>query len=347
MTPRTKIISTLGPASSSSSVIRRMMLAGMDVARLNFSHGNWDEHLNRLSAVYALNRKYRRHVRVLQDLEGYRIRIGRLENSQPVELKKRHLVYLTQEDIVGHDRIIPFDYEGALDPIKEGQFVFIDDGKLALKVRARESKRLKAEVVVGGWIRENKGVNIPGVELEFSEITHKDKQDLEFGIKHKVDYIAQSFVRRAKDIVILRDLINTRLPDCRIIAKIENHQGIRNIDEIIDVSDGVMIARGDMGVSMPIHQLPIIQKVIIKKCNQKKKLVITATQMLESMVEDIRPTRAEVTDIANAVLDGTDCVMLSAETAVGKYPVKAVEMMNSVIRYTESSDFMSKRQVRS
>lgn len=335
--PRTKIICTLGPVSESRAVIRSMMLAGMDVARLNFSHGSWDDHLRRIDIVRALNRKYRRHIRILQDLEGNRIRVGKLRNGQPIELRKREIVQLAQEKIPGRGKVIPFDYEGSLQPVKKGQLVFIDDGNIVLEVKARERGRLKLEVIAGGRVKENKGLNIPGVKLSFPAITEKDKRDLQFGIRHKVDFIAQSFVRSREDVTAVRKLIKEGLPGCRIIAKIENRDGIDNIDGILDVSDGIMIARGDMGVSLPIYQLPVIQKLIIGKCNKRQKFVITATQMLENMVENIRPTRAEVTDIANAILDGTDYVMLSAETAVGKYPVKAVRMMNDIIKYTEGS----------
>jgi pyruvate kinase len=216
---------------------------------------------------------------------------------------------------------------------------------MVLKVKTREANRLRMEVLIGGWIRENKGVNIPGVELKYPKITAEDKRNLQFAIKHKVDFIAQSFVCSAQDIIVLKEFIGDKLPGCKIVAKIENHQGIRNINEIMEVSDGIMIARGDMGVCLPIYQLPVIQKVIIRKCNQQKKFVVTATQMLESMVERIRPTRAEVTDIANAILDGTNYLMLSGETAIGKHPVQAVEMMNNIIRYTEESSFVSKRRV--
>lgn len=337
--PRTKIICTLGPASESQAVIRKLMLAGMDVARLNFSHGSHTEHLRRLEIVRQLNHKLRRRIRMMQDLEGYRIRIGKLKGNRPLELKRRQKVFLVQEGRVGSGNIIPFDYSGSLVLIKKGQLIFIDDGNIILKVIARESRRLKLEVLSGGWLKENKGINMPGVPLEFSGITPKDRQDLEFGLKQKVDFIAQSFVRRAEDINKLRSIVKKTHPGCRIVAKIECRQALKNIDAIIDASDGIMIARGDMGVSLPLYELPVIQKLIIRKCNRKKKFVITATQMLENMVENIRPTRAEVTDIANAILDGTDYVMLSAETAVGKYPAKAVKMMNDIIKYTESSSF--------
>ena len=333
--PKTKIICTLGPTSSTTTVIRKMMLAGMDVARLNFSHGSHAEHKARIDIVRELNKKYRRHIKILQDLQGNRIRIGLLKNHQPVELKKRQIIWLTQENIIGEDDLIPFDYRAPLSVIKVGQYIYIDDGNIVLVVKAKRKTMLKTKVIIGGLLKENKGVNIPGAPLRFPVITERDKLDIQFGITHKVDYIAQSFVRNRKDILMVKSRVSEELPDCLIIAKIECREGIKNIDQIIESSDGIMIARGDMGISVPIYQIPIIQKQIIKKCNRAKKPVITATQMLESMTENLIPTRAEVADVANAILDGTDFVMLSAETAVGCYPVAAVKMMNDIIKFTQ------------
>jgi pyruvate kinase len=238
---------------------------------------------------------------------------------------------------LGEDNIIPFDYQGSLRDIKAGSLIFIDDGNIALLVKARVKRALRAEVVIPGILKERKGMNFPGLNLKFKGLTEKDRIDIQFGLENKVDYIAQSFVRDKSDILQIRDFARRSLPACKIIAKIENRQGIKNIEGIIEVSDGIMIARGDMGVSIPLYEIPIVQKEIIKKCNKARKFVITATQMLESMVENIRPTRAEVTDVANAVLDGSDFLMLSAETAAGKYPTEAVKMMNQVIRFTEQS----------
>ena len=333
--PRTKIIATLGPESSNLTTIRQMMLAGLDVARLNFSHGSLSEHLNRLNIIRQLSKKYRRHIRVLQDLEGYRIRIGSLK--EPIELKKKQTIYLTTEDIIGDKDIIPLDYTGSLDIIRKNQPIFIDDGNISLVVLKRKKRQLKARVEIPGLLVERKGINMPGVNFKFQGVTPKDRRDLYFAIKHKVDFIAQSFVRSKADVLGIKALVASKLPSCRIIAKIENRQGIRNIDEIIEVSDGIMIARGDMGVSVPIYEIPFIQKEIIKKCNQGKKIVITATQMLESMVKNLRPARSEVTDIANAILDGSDYLMLSAETATGEHPVEAVRMMNSITKFTENT----------
>lgn len=334
---RTKIICTLGPASSNETVVRNMMLQGMDVARLNFSHGNYTSHFSRIKLIEKVNKKYRRHVRILQDLEGPRIRVGRLKGHRPVALKKRQTVWLSQEDVHEQDNVIPFDYEGPLASIKGAGFIYVDDGTIVLRIRAIEKIRIKTEVVIGGILKEHKGINIPGARLKFARISEKDKRDIAFGIEHGVDYIAQSFVRNKKDIEEVKKRVKPGLPSCLIIAKIENRDGIKNIGEIIDSSDGIMIARGDMGVSVPIYEVPIIQKEIIKKCNKKRKFVITATQMLEGMVENIRPTRAEVTDVANAIIDGTDFVMLSAETAVGRYPTESVKMINDIIKFTEKS----------
>jgi pyruvate kinase len=313
-----------------------MVMAGLDVVRLNFSHATHEKHLHSLELVKEINKRYRRHIRIMQDLEGYRIRIGRFRGKRDKILKKRTTVWLTREPDEGDARIIPFDYRGDLKRIKAGQLIYIDDGNIILKVRHSAKKAIKTIVVEGGILKERKGTNMPGVRLPFSGLTEKDRRDIEFGIKHRVDYLAQSFVSRKKDVDTIRDLIKPKVPRCRIVAKIESREAIKNIDEIIAASDGIMIARGDMGIAVPIYQIPIIQKRIIKKCNQNKKFVITATQMLEHMTEHSRPTRAEVTDVANAILDGTDFVMLSAETAAGNYPVESVKMMNQIIKFTEN-----------
>ena len=291
---KTKIICTLGPSASNQTILRKMMLAGMDVVRLNFSHGTHQEHLNRLRLIRKLNKKYRRHIKVLGDLEGYRIRIGRLKEAVPIEVKKRQDLWLTQEDILGENDLIPFDYKGNLTQIKKGQSIYIDDGNIALVVEAHQKKRLKTRVIIPGLIKERKGINMPAVKLNFKGLTPKDKSDMHFCIENDIDYIAQSFVRNRQDILILREVLKRSHSSGQIIAKIENREGIKNIDEIIRVGDGIMIARGDLGISLPIYEVPIIQKEIIKKCNQAKKFVITATQMLESMTENLIPTRAEV-----------------------------------------------------
>lgn len=330
---RTKIICTLGPASTGRTVLRKMMLAGMDVVRLNFSHGSVEHRLNRIKTIRELNRKYRRAVKILGDLAGYRIRIGRLKH--PIHLRKKDRVWLTQAEIIGAGRTIPFDYTGDLSVIKNGHHIYIDDGNICLQVIGRKKNALKTRVMVAGTVKERKGVNIPQAKLKFTGLTAKDMQDIGFCAANNLDYIAQSFVRNKEDIQKIRNMLNNSGKSIKIIAKIENREGIKNIDEIIKVSDGIMIARGDMGISIPIYEVPIIQKMIIKKCRKAGKFVITATQMLESMTENHIPTRAEVTDVANAVLDGSDYLMLSGETAVGQYPAETVKMMDQIIKFTE------------
>ncbi|MFH1847809.1 MAG: pyruvate kinase, partial [Candidatus Omnitrophota bacterium] len=233
--------------------------------------------------------------------------------------------------------VIPFDYEGPICDIKKGAFIYIDDGNIALRVKSASKNYVQAEVVVPGILKENKGVNIPGIKLSFKDLTGKDRKDMRFGLKNKVDFIAQSFVRNKKDVLNVKEFINYNSAKPRIIAKIENREGINNIDEILEAADGIMIARGDMGVSLPIYEVPMAQKMIIKKCIRRKKMVITATQMLESMTENRRPTRAEVSDVANAILDGSGYLMLSGETAIGAHPVLAVKMMNDIIKFTEDA----------
>lgn len=333
--PKTKIIATLGPASSNYTVLRKMIRAGLDTVRLNFSHSTHEKHKENVELVRRLNRKYKRHIRIMQDLEGFRIRVGRFEDGEERVLKKRSTVWFRNDEKSAGPKTIPIDYEAELSRIKPGQFIYIDDGNLIFRVKSSSSNSIKAEVVEGGKLRERKGINIPGGELGFTGITEKDRKDIGFAMEERVDYVALSFVSGAGDIEQAAELIKPGLPGCKIVSKIESREAIRNIDEIIEVSDGIMVARGDMGISVPVYEVPIIQKQIIKKCNAAGKFVITATQMLEHMTEHLRPTRAEVTDVANAIIDGTDYVMLSGETAVGKYPYEAVRMMNEIIKFTE------------
>ncbi|MCX5800569.1 MAG: pyruvate kinase [Candidatus Eisenbacteria bacterium] len=334
---KSRIICTLGPSSQDASTLGAMMRAGMAVARLNFSHGTHREHQSRLDLVRRLSEKHGRDVRILQDLQGYRIRIGKFKGRKWIVLKAGQIVFLTNKsELTGRD-IVPFDYRGSLADIKTGSSIYVDDGNIALKVRTKTKDYIRAEVIVPGVLKENKGVNIPEVNLRFKGLTDKDRTDLEFGVRNRVDFVAQSFVSGKEDILCLRSVLRESRADCRVIAKIENRRGIDNIDEILSVSDGIMIARGDMGVSLPIFQIPVLQKMIIRKCKQRRKFAVTATQMLESMTEHLRPTRAEVSDVANAMIDGSDYLMLSAETAVGKHPVEAVEMMTEIIDFTTRS----------
>jgi pyruvate kinase len=337
MPPKTKIVATLGPASGNYSVLRKMFTAGLDVVRLNASHGSHDQHLELIRLVRLLNKKYGRHIRIMLDLAGFRIRIGRFAGARTRLLKNRTIVWLTNDPDNRGPKSIPFDYMGDLAAIEPKLMIYIDDGFLVLRVKESTAESIKAEVVEGGVLKERKGVNIPGAKLEFDSITEKDRSDIGFAVKQGLDYVALSFVRDAKDIREAAKLVRPRLLECKIVAKIESREALANIDEIIDAADGIMIARGDMGVAVPVHEVPIIQKQIIKKCNTAKKFVITATQMLEHMTEHSRPTRAEVTDVANAIIDGTDFVMLSAETAVGRFPYESVLMMNEIIKFTEKA----------
>jgi pyruvate kinase len=313
-----------------------MAISGMEVARINFSHGTLEEHASDVRMIRKINTENSFRVKVLQDLEGHRIRTGLLSNHQPVPLKKHQPLRLTREPVIGDSSVVSIDYPGSLKNIRKGQRVFIDDGTIDLRVKEAGDTALLTEGMTPQELGEQKGVNIPGVHLEFGDVSEKDKQGIAFAVEHKVDFIAQSFVRSKEDVQAIRQLIGDKLPECRIIAKIENEEGIQNLDEIIAVVDGIMVARGDLGVSLPIYEVPLIQKQIIRKCNRADKLVITATQMLESMVHEPLPTRAEVSDVANAILDGSDYVMLSAETAIGSYPIETVTMMKDIIDYTEN-----------
>jgi pyruvate kinase len=330
---KTKIIATLGPASQDEATLRKMFIAGLDAVRLNFSHGTHPEHLRRIRLIRSLNKKLKRAIKIMQDLEGYRIRVGELE--EPMPLKKHKMVYLGQPDSLHAPDIIPFDYKGPLKDIRNNALIYIDDGKIVLEVKGRERKRLKAKVISGGLLKANKGVNIPGVNLKFPAVTEKDKADIKVGVREKVDYLAQSFVQKAADISVLRELLGSKADDFKVFAKVESYTALINLDEIIDEADGIIVARGDLGVCIPIYKVPVIQKEIIKKCRLRNKPVVVATQMLESMTEEALPTRAEVSDVANAILDGATHLLLSGETAVGRHPQKVVNMMNMVIKNTE------------
>jgi pyruvate kinase len=311
-----------------------MIISGLDAVRLNFSHGTYPEHLQKIKLIRGLNKSLRRAIKIMQDLEGYRIRVGRLKNS--IGLKKRSQFYLVQGNIAGSEKEISFDYTGPLGKIKKGALIYIDDGKIVLQVKEREKKRLKVRVVRGGLLKENKGINIPGADLEFPPLTEKDKKDLKVAMEQKLDYVAQSFVRSAKDLKLLKSILKPRHPECKVFAKVESKTALKNLDEIINEADGIIIARGDLGICIPIYKVPLVQKEIIKKCRLKGKPVVVATQMLDSMTEEPLPTRAEVSDVANAILDGATHLLLSAETAVGKYPHRTVDMMNKIIKNTEN-----------
>lgn len=331
---KTKIIATLGPTSTNEPILRKMFASGLDMVRLNFSHGTLKEHLHRVQLIRTLNKKMRRAIKIMQDLEGYRIRIGGLK--EPIELKKQAQFYLTQENIVGNQKEVSFDYAGPLSGIKKGTLIYIDDGKIMLEVKGKEKKRLRVKVQIAGLLKENKGINIPDADLEFPPLTEKDKGDVKVAIQQKLDYVAQSFVGSARQIKLLKGILKPEHPECKIFAKIENKTALENIVEIIDEADGIIVARGDLGVCIPIYKVPVVQKEIVKICLLKQKPVVVATQMLESMTEELLPTRAEVSDVANAILDGATHLLLSGETAIGKHPHKVVDMMNKIIKNTEA-----------
>jgi pyruvate kinase len=317
-------------------MIARLIRAGMDVARLNFSHGERKDHLIRIKLIRQEAKKAGRHVAIIQDLQGPKLRVGDMENDG-VLLRRGETIALTSRKVTGTERLISITYPRLMRDLKAGDTVLFDDGRHELTVMKRYAGTLQCRVVRGGTLRSHKGVNLPGATLSLPSLSRKDREDLLFGIKQGVDYIALSFVRTAKDVHATRRFIETAGASIPIIAKIEKPDAIRNLEEIIAAADGIMVARGDLGVEMSPEQVPLLQKRIIRACNEAEKPVITATQMLESMIENPQPTRAEASDVANAILDGTDCVMLSGETAVGKHPVQAVEVMARIAARAETS----------
>ena len=312
-----------------------MIRAGMNVARLNFSHGTRDQHAESVKTIRTLAEKYDAPVAIVQDLRGLKIRVGALTNGAVV-LKKGARLLLTTKRIQGDSRQIPVPWQGLTRDVNVGDTVLMDDGLLQVKVMQKSRTALEVQVVEGGLLREKKGVNLPGTEITGEVFTRKDREDLMLGIRLGIDYVAMSFVRSGDDICRIKRWLKKQNADIPVIAKIENRQSLENIDGIIEASDGLMVARGDLGVEVPMENVPMIQKELIQKCNNAMKPVITATQMLESMTEHMAPTRAEAADVANAVLDGTDALMLSAETSVGKHPVAALKMMDKIVVAAES-----------
>ena len=333
---KTKIICTLGPASENEQVIRELMLAGMNVARLNFSHGTHEEQRGKLEIVKKVREELGLPVALLLDTKGPEIRTGMLENGK-VELKKGQSFVLTTEDIVGNEGIVSITYKNLVKDVQQGDSILIDDGLIGLRVEKTTDKEILCRVENGGTVSNKKGINVPGVSLNMPFVSQKDYEDIVFAAKEGFDYIAASFTRTAEDILELRKILEEQ--GCgyiKIIAKIENMQGVENIDEIVRVSDGIMIARGDMGVEIPLEDVPVVQKKLIRKISETGKPVITATQMLDSMMKNPRPTRAETTDVANAIYQGTSAIMLSGETASGLYPVEALKTMVKIALRTEA-----------
>ena len=333
---RTKIVCTIGPATRSPEALRQLLQAGMNVARLNFSHGKHEQHAEVVSYLRALAEEMQQPVAILQDLSGPKVRVGNVAGDG-VTLTPGTEITLTMDDVPGDEREINLPVPEIFEAVVPGTQLMLDDGLLELRVKSKRSGRLVCEVVVGGLLTSHKGVNVPHVSLPIAAVTDKDLEDLKFGIAQKVDYVAASFVRSASDIAVLRGVCEAARAKIPIIAKIEKHEAVDAIDSIMEAVDGIMVARGDLGVEVPIDEVPIIQKMLIHKANRAGKPVITATQMLDSMIRNPRPTRAEVSDVANAIFDGTDAVMLSGETAMGAYPFEAVRMMAKIAVHTESS----------
>lgn len=335
---RTKIVCTIGPASESPKIFKELVKNGLNVARLNFSHGDHEEHGKRVKVIKEVREELKLPVALLLDTKGPEIRTGKFKDPE-VDLEEGQKFIVTTRDVLGDNTICNVSYSGLPKDVGPGNSILIDDGLIELEViKILNDTDIECTVKNPGTVKNNKGVNVPGVQINLPAVTEKDKNDIIFGINMDIDFIAASFVRKAADVLAIRRILEENNAEhIHIISKIENQEGVDNLEEIIEVSDGIMVARGDLGVEIPTEDMPLVQKRMIELCNKAGKPVITATQMLDSMIRNPRPTRAEVTDVANAILDGTDAIMLSGETAAGKYPIEAVRMMATIAKRTESS----------
>ena len=341
---KTKIIATVGPASNNKDTLRELIEAGVDIFRLNFSHGTHEDHASVVQYVRELNGELGTHVCLLQDLQGPKIRVGEVEKG--TKLKKGSIFTITTQEMIGNQSKASTVYKNLPHDVSIGDMILIDDGKIELKVKEKNGEEVVTEVVYGGKLKSRKGINLPFTKVSAPCMTEKDLVDLEFGLEKEVEWIALSFVREAEDIRQLRKIINERKKVSKIIAKIEKPEAIKNIDEIISETDAIMVARGDLGVEIFMEEVPMAQKMIVRKCNRAAKPVIIATQMMESMIENPRPTRAETNDVANAVMDGADTLMLSAETAAGMYPVEVIKsMVNTVTSVERQADVYFKHDL--
>lgn len=332
---KTKIVATVGPASNSKEMLRALIKEGVDVFRLNFSHGTHEDHLKVIKYVRELNQELGSKICLLQDLQGPKIRVNEMEPN--IEIKRGQDLVITTKTLVGNSQIVSTSYKNLPKDVKVGDMILIDDGKIELKVKEVRTDDVLTEVVYGGLLKSRKGINLPFTKVSAPSLTEKDLKDLEFGIQNDVDWIALSFVRKAFDIQSMRAIIDSHNSPARIVAKIEKPEALSNIDEIIAETDGVMVARGDLGVEIWMEEVPMVQKMLVDKCNKAGKPVIVATQMMESMIENPRPTRAETNDVANAVMDGADALMLSAETASGKYPLEVIRSMVRTVASVEKN----------
>lgn len=340
---KTKIIATIGPASAPKDVLRQLFIKGVDVCRLNFSHSSYDTHVEAIKTIRELNKELGVNVAILADLQGPKIRVGEVENNAVELIDGKEFSFTTQK-CVGNSEMAYLSYLTFPQDVKPGDVVLVEDGKIKLQVISSNGKDLvKTRVVSGGILSSKKGVNLPNTKISLPSLTEKDKEDAIFALKQNVDWIALSFVRHATDILELKDLIKKQRKNTSVIAKIEKPEALEEIDNIIDLTDGIMVARGDLGVEVDFFKVPLIQKELVNKCIAASKPVIIATQMMESMITNFRPTRAEANDVANAVIDGADTVMLSGETSVGKYPVEVIECMHDIIQCTEAKAYKYNR----
>ena len=342
---KTKIVATLGPASSSKSVLKDMILEGLNVCRLNFSHGSYDDHANSIKMIREINEELGLNVAILADLQGPKIRTNEME-ANGVLLEVGNEIKIITDKVLGNAVRFSINYQKLPQDVSPGEKILLDDGKIMLEVITTNGKtEITCKIVQGGILSSKKGVNFPNTKISLPSLTEKDQLDLDFALDHEVDWIGLSFVRSARDIIELKHRIAARGAKAKVIAKIEKPEALENIDDIINESDGLMVARGDLGVEIPFQNVPLIQKMLISKCVRKAKPVIVATQMMESMINNMTPSRAEVNDVANAVLDGTDAVMLSGETSVGKYPIEVIRTMSNIIKEMETHDGIYNKEV--
>jgi pyruvate kinase len=342
-TSKTKIVATLGPSSTPKETLKSLILSGVSVFRLNFSHGSHEEHLKEIELIREMNQELNSNIAILADLQGPKIRIGEVENNR-IEIMDGEIVSIVTEKCIGNKNRLYLSYPNFPKDVRPGDQILLDDGKLKMEaISSNNIDEVKAKVICGGILSSKKGVNLPNTPISMPSLTEKDIADANFALDHDVDWIALSFVRSVTDVVELQQLIKRKKKQAWVIAKIEKPEALTEIDNIIDMAQGIMVARGDLGVEVPFDQVPLIQKDIVNKCVLRGKPVIIATQMLESMITNFRPTRAEATDVANAVLDGADALMLSGETSVGKFPVETVQAMHNIITWTENRAFTYNR----
>ena len=330
---KTKIVATIGPASNNKEMLKALAREGVDVFRLNFSHGKHEDHQKVVNYIREINDELGTHIAILQDLQGPKIRVNEMEPG--IEIKAGETITITTKEVLGNKDLVSTSYEGLPNDVKVGDMILIDDGKLELRVKDVRGVEVTCTIIYGGPLKSRKGINLPFSKVSAPSLTEKDLEDLKFGLKNRVDWVALSFVRKAKDIEALREIINEHKSTTRIVAKIEKPEALENIADIVAATDAVMVARGDLGVEIWMEEVPMVQKMLVEKCNRASKPVIVATQMMESMIENPRPTRAETNDVANAVMDGADALMLSAETAAGKYPVEVIRSMVRTIGSVE------------